>query len=245
MNLFKKIFSVTPNAFGCLAVACLVALNGISYYFTKLITGSGHHFDFTTAVDQMIPFVPVWILAYIFIAYFQWGVGYYLIACQDKKTMIFIVGAEIMAKIPSLIIFLLIPTTMARPDVTGTDVFSFLVRFIYLSDTPDNLFPSYHVLESYMLLRILPMMKNAPEWYKKMTPAATLLVILSTVFVKQHVIVDILGGIAVSEFGILTMTILYKALSDNTERALKAHVTNLINKDRHRHGSSSYDTDCS
>ena len=89
------------------------------------------------------------------------------------------------------------------------------------------------------------MMKNAPEWYKKMTPAATLLVILSTVFVKQHVIVDILGGIAVSEFGILTMTILYKALSDNTERALKAHVTNLINKDRHRHGSSSYDTDCS
>ena len=118
----------------------------------------------------------------------------------------------------SMIIFLMIPTTMTRPDIIGTDLFSLLVRSLYVMDTPDNLFPSFHVLESYMLLRTLPLLKKAPKWYRMLTPIVSPLVIISILFVKQHLIVDILGGIAVCEFGLLTMNIIYAAVANSPRK---------------------------
>ena len=150
---------------------------------------------------------------YSVVAYVQWGLGYYWSACEDKKTVIFIFGAEILAKVPSMIIFLLIPTTMVRPEVTGTDIFSYFVRLLYTIDLPVTLLPSFHCLESYLLLRTLPLLKKAPKWYKMLTPIVSSLVIFSILLVKQHLIVDIIGAVAVCEFGLLTMKILFKIWS--------------------------------
>ncbi len=218
MKLFRLFFPEKLKLHGWIAIAAVILMNTIVYYGSRLLTSSSYHYDFTTSLDSRIMFIPAFILIYGLLGYAQWIFGYYWSACEDKKTVLFIFGAEIIAKIPSMIIFLMIPTTMTRPDIIGTDLFSLLVRSLYVMDTPDNLFPSFHVLESYMLLRTLPLLKKAPKWYRMLTPIVSPLVIISILFVKQHLIVDILGGIAVCEFGLLTMNIIYAAVANSPRK---------------------------
>ena len=221
MRLFRKIFPEKLALHGWIAIAALIAMNSIAYYGSRLFTASWYHYDFTTVIDRSITFIPAFILVYSVLGFSQWIMGYYWSACEDKQTVLFIFGAEILAKIPSLIFFLLIPTTMARPEVTGTDIFSLLVNGLYFLDTPDNLCPSFHCLESYLLLRTLPLLKKAPRWYKKLTPIVSPLVIISILLVKQHLVVDIIGGIAVCEFGLITMKLIFKVLSENSKNPIK------------------------
>ncbi len=124
MKLFKRIFPEKPELHGWIALAAIIFMNTIVYYSSRLITASGFHYDFTTPIDLKIPFIPAFILVYSVLGYLQWIIGYYWSSCEDKKTVFFIFGAEILAKVPSMVIFLLIPTTMTRPEITGTDFFS-------------------------------------------------------------------------------------------------------------------------
>ena len=41
-------------------------------------------------------------------------------------------------------VFILLPTTNARPEVTGNGLSSILMRFIYTVDPATDLFPSIH-----------------------------------------------------------------------------------------------------
>lgn len=52
-------------------------------------------------------------------------------------------------------------------------------------------------------------MQKVPLWYKWVNFVFSLLVCLSTVLVKQHVIVDIFAGIAVAELGLLLSRLYY------------------------------------
>ena len=100
-------------------------------------------------------------------------------------------------------IFLLLPTTIARPEADGSGLIGWLTRIIYMADTPVTLFPSIHCLDSWLCWRFLVKCKKVPRWYKWVNFVFSLLVCASTVLVKQHVFVDIFAGIAVAELGLL------------------------------------------
>ena len=101
------------------------------------------------------------------------------------------------------VIFLLLPTTIARPEADGSGFIGWLTRIIYMADTPVTLFPSIHCLDSWLCWRFLVKCKKVPRWYKWVNFVFSLLVCASTVLVKQHVFVDIFAGIAVAELGLL------------------------------------------
>ena len=92
---------------------------------------------------------------------------------------------------------------MARPDNVGTGFFGWAVSLMYKFDPADNLFPSIHCLESYVLCRTMFWMKGVPKWYKMINIPVTILVFASTVLLKQHVVVDLVSAVAVVEIGIL------------------------------------------
>ncbi|WP_366295665.1 phosphatase PAP2 family protein [Paenibacillus sp. AN1007] len=71
-----------------------------------------------------------------------------------------------------------------------------LVQFVYSTDQPYNCFPSIHVLTSYLMLRGGRVFNPTIRVY---IASISLLIIISTVLVKQHVAADILGGILVGE----------------------------------------------
>ena len=83
-----------------------------------------------------------------------------------------------------------------QPGVIG-----WMIRFVYsndgVGDRGYNLFPSYHCLISmccYLGVRKRP---EISKGYKVYSFIMTILICMSTVFIKQHYFLDIVGGLAV------------------------------------------------
>lgn len=111
-------------------------------------------------------------------------------------------ASEVIGKLTCVLIFILLPTTIIRPEVTGTGLTDAMVSWIYGADQPDNLLPSIHCMESWIVARGL-MKTKAPKTAKLLMWCFTGLVCLSVVFVKQHIVLDIPCGILVAELAIL------------------------------------------
>ncbi len=128
-------------------------------------------------------------------------IGYLVIARQGRDYCHRVMSGEIISKIIVGIIFLILPTTMLRQDITGTDVMSRAVALIYKVDMPTNLFPSIHCLESYICMKSAIELKNTGKVYRISMVIMSILVFLSTLFIKQHIIMDFVGAVIVAEAG--------------------------------------------
>lgn len=188
-------------------LAAMLSVNILAYFVTRPFTEPLPHYEIATAFDNLIPLVPIFILPYI-LAYLQWGLGYFFLFQDDMENGIRIARAEILAKVLVGITFCLFPTMIVRPEVVPTGLWNRLVAFIYEMDAPNNLFPSIHCLESWFVLRGTLKMKSASRAYCVVMGVMTLLVFLSTVFVKQHVVWDMLGAVLYAEFALLVWRML-------------------------------------
>lgn len=183
-------------------LAAVICVNCVAYFLTRLFTRYFVHFDFTLPIDKALPFIPAFSVIYV-LAYVQWVVGFVLVARESRELCYSMMSGEIAAKFICMMLFIFVPTTMVRADITGNDFFSNAVRLIYRIDTPDNLFPSLHCLESWFCFRGAMQMKKTGKLYLYFSLIFTLLVFASTVLVKQHEVVDIIAGVVVLELGLL------------------------------------------
>ncbi len=197
----KAVSKVLPK-YAYIPVISLILLNTIAYTVTKFITDGGYHYDFSLPWDYMIPFVPPFILIYV-LSYAQWFFGFGFIAKESRDVCYRVISAEIIAKLICLVIFLVFPSIMERPEVTGNDIFSKLTSFIYFMDTPTNLFPSVHCLESWILFRTAFEVKRYKKWGVAFHGVFALLVFASVLLVRQHLILDIPSAIIIAEIGFL------------------------------------------
>ena len=107
--------------------------------------------------------------------------------------------ADFLAKAVCLVCFLLLPTTNVRPAVEGNGLWEGLVRFLYQVDAPVNLFPSVHCLVSWLCWIGVREREDIPRWYRYFSFWIAVAICLSTLTTKQHVIVDVAGGITLAE----------------------------------------------
>ena len=108
--------------------------------------------------------------------------------------------------------FLLYPTTNTRPVITDGGLWNQLALWLYSIDAADNLFPSIHCLVSWFCYLGIRGRKEIPVWYQRVSAVLAILVFVSTLLTKQHVLVDVAGGILLAElcFCIGRNTNLYK-----------------------------------
>lgn len=186
-------YAIKPLALALLVNSCVYM--GIAQ-LRRFLTFSSLETPLDTALPFLVPFVLFYVLAFV-----QWGLNYLLIARDSKDLCYRFAFGNIIAKLICLFFFVFLPTTLARPEVTGTDLCSRLVRLIYTFDPPVNLFPSIHCLESWCCIRASFLLKKSNRAYQTATLIMSLGVFASTLFIKQHVIADVFGGIVVFEAG--------------------------------------------
>ncbi len=203
----KKRLSIIPK-YGYIPFICIILSSCFVFYVTRFITANMYHYDISTSVDDAIPFVPAFISIYV-LAYVQWAVVLFMAMKYDRDFYYRSAAAEIGAKIFIFLFFVFMPTDMVRGEITGTGFFDWLTRLMYTIDQPNNLFPSMHCLDSWLCLRIAFKMKGVPSWFKWGNAAFSFLVFASVVLVKQHLFLDIFGGIMVAELGILLVKYLH------------------------------------
>lgn len=194
-----KLEKILPRYAWIPAIAMLVT-NMVTYFGTRIFTQGLVHHDISLPPDHMLPFVPAMISIYI-LAFVQWIIGYIIIGRESRELCYRIYTGEMLAKLMCLLCFVIYPTTIIRPEITGTGIFDSLTQLVYNLDAPDNLFPSIHCLESYVCFRGALETKKMPAWYKYVMLVMTLLVFASTVLVKQHVVIDMFGAVLVAELG--------------------------------------------
>ena len=179
----------------------ILLVNMLTYFGTRVFTQNLVHHNLSNPVDDMLPLVTAMISVYI-LAYVQWVAGYVVIGRESRELCYWMYSGEMIAKLICLLCFVFYPTTIDRPEIVGNGIFEQLTRLIYEMDAPDNLFPSIHCLESYVSFRGALYTKKVPVWYKYVMLISTVLVFASTVLVKQHVLVDMLGAVLAVEFGL-------------------------------------------
>ena len=196
MNRLKKLLPL----YAVIPVCLLLIINVVAFVFTKFITDDGFHYDISLPIDSVIPFIPAFIIIYI-VSYVQWVWGFRLIATESKDFCYRIFSYEIISKLICMALFLSLPTMMSRPEITGNGVFEWLTGIVYKADTPTNLFPSLHCLESYIIFRASFGIEKHKKALVIFNGIFALLVFASVLFVKQHLILDIPAAIIVSELG--------------------------------------------
>ncbi len=200
-SVAKKCISTILPVYSVLPLLILIFFNGLVYFGSRWFTTGLHHYSFSTWLDPLVPYLPVFIWIYIG-AYLQWAVGYITIGRGERNFAHDIFAGELIAKGITLLCFLIIPTLIVRNPVPGNGISSELVRWMYRVDAADNLFPSVHCLESWICFRGVCLRGDTSRTFRTLMLISTILICASTVMVRQHVLVDIPGGILVAEIGL-------------------------------------------
>ena len=87
-----------------------------------------------------------------------------------------------------------------RPHLTGDGFFISLVRHLYRIDTPTNILPSIHVFNSVACCIAICRHNSFkhPRTVKIVTFVLSVLIILATVFLKQHTLIDVFSAFALN-----------------------------------------------
>lgn len=196
-------------------VFCFV-WNCIVYWSTQFLGKELYHYNFTTSFDQNIPLVSAWVSIYI-LSFVFWVVNFSVIAKNSNKEYWFrFVFGDVLSRVICGAIFLLIPTTLTRPELESTGFWNSVLYLIYTLDMPVNLFPSIHCLASVMSSIGLRGCRNIPKAYKAFSWIFALLICASTLFTHQHYIIDVIGGVllAILCYALGQHTSWYKGLKD-------------------------------
>ncbi|MEX0568345.1 MAG: phosphatase PAP2 family protein [Candidatus Njordarchaeota archaeon] len=152
-----------------------------------------------TPLDDLIGFNSFFVIFYVFIFYpfFIFTFGYFIYVKTEKADQFF-VSLLIIYSI-SYIVYIIFPVMMIRPDpdTLPKDFLSQVMAQYYRIDPPLNCFPSLHAALSSIAAYYLS--KEKPKYALGFWFVA-FMVMLSTLFVRQHVIVDEIAGCALAIF---------------------------------------------
>lgn len=172
----------------------LIPLLNINYIIIDRLEVTGA--NIAIGLDYLIPFVPEFVVPYVYwYIYVALGLVFILLQSRNRymKTFLTLISGMCVC----YVIFFIFPTEITRPQVSNEGIFNWIVQVVYKKDRPFNCFPSLHVLGTYIIMRYTKLSYSKVWFYY--TQIVGSLIILSTVFIKQHFVLDIIGAIILSE----------------------------------------------
>lgn len=195
----------------------LLGIQNLMYFGSQILNSNFHYNVVKWPIDNKIPFIPSMSLIY-FGCYIFWFTSPMLMGKYLTKERFYrYITALLLSHIICFIIFLIYPTKYVDPRMTIDEVDSFtkwVCMKIYLRDTPTNLLPSVHTTVSWLCFIPFRFVKDGKVlkklvWFQGLF---AILVLFSTLAVKQHYLIDIIFGVLLVEilFFISNKTNLYK-----------------------------------
>ena len=141
-------------------------------------------------LDTYIPLIPEFAVIYLlYIPMIIFVFAFYWNDYKAYRSMSLMLIAVISI---AIMIYSVFQTEVLRPIIASTDFFTRLTNTIYKYDMPNNTFPSLHVALTSTISAFV-YEKNAN--FGMVLIPLTFLIILSTMFIKQHDFLDIIGGL--------------------------------------------------
>ena len=171
----------------------------LTFFIIEQNTPTSGYWVTDLPIDNYIPFVPGFAVFYI--------IWYPLFAAAGVPTLIWDGDAfkrwmyyNMIVLTGTLLFDVLVPNGQhLRPENVEIDgLGTWIMSIIWAADTPTNVFPSMHVLGCMGDIVCVFDSKIFKPWHRAVITVACVLCMASTVLVKQHALIDSIGGVAVA-----------------------------------------------
>lgn len=153
------------------------------------------------AIDDAIPIIPIFLIIYVW-SYFFWAMAPMAASKCEYGHFLDSMAGYLFPCLFGFLILIFVPTYMDRVaeglfDTSRQGLFADLLRSWYGLDGGEmayNMFPSFHCLNSTVSYMMVAGRKEIPKWFRVYSCVMMLLIYLTTLFVKQHYVPDVLAG---------------------------------------------------
>lgn len=197
-----------------LRALCFSASIGLMGLFYGLLNNGGRNVHvLTSPIDDWLPLIPSMAIPYIgWYPYIIIGILY--LCYKDRSAYYRTIIVMNIGLIVCYFIYFYYQTTVIRPEVIpDTWDKKLLLDYVYGVDNPYNCFPSIHALHSYVIMRGALAARTIRKSVKAAFVAGAVLIIISTLLVKQHVIYDALGSVVLGEIVFMIITKVWNSYS--------------------------------
>ena len=186
------------------------------YFGLKLFINDYHIISSVVNVPLIKPFIYVYNVWYPFIIIIT-----FLIYKYNKDIFKYLIAALLLGAILAQITFIAYPSMIVRPEVEVHTITDWFLKFTYDHDTPAvNCLPSMHCIYCFIVIFYLIKCRGMGHITKSLSIIFLIIIVLSTMFTKQHVLEDVILAlvysaisIAIIEFSKNKINKLYKKLN--------------------------------
>lgn len=150
-------------------------------------------------LDDLIPFKEIFIVPYVLWAFYVLAACVFLFFKEERGMFLRYAIALTGGMSIAMTIYMIFPNCVnLRPQELLTDnIFSRIVDKLYVIDTSTNVFPSIHVLNSIIVCVALEKNKTFKKFHilRMLNVVLAVSICLSTLFLKQHSVLDGLGAV--------------------------------------------------
>lgn len=176
----------------------LLSIPVLNVFYGILNRGDGQVRTLITPLDTATPFLPVFVVPYLIWYPFILAM-FLLLFFQHRQAYYRSLFLLCLGLIACYLAYVAYQTTVPRPVLTPDTPFYALMHFVYSHDQPFNCFPSIHVMTTYVMHKHVMRFANLKPLLRVGIAVTSWSIIASTVFVKQHVVLDIFAAILLVE----------------------------------------------
>lgn len=191
-SLLKKILYVVVTL---LPMAIYMVIYMPTFFWVESLDHGGNFHIIHTAIDDMIPVVEIFIIPYaLWLPYLV--IGMIAIAIRSRtlsrKTSYMLMAGMTIFVIISLVYPNMLELRAAIPD--RENIFMDMINYLHSIDTPTDVLPSLHVYDAIVVAAGLHLTFKEKKIMLVLSDILTVLIVLSTMFIKQHSIIDVIGA---------------------------------------------------
>lgn len=179
-----------------LIIIASILIQTIMYYFAKIIQGEPNILG--SNIDNYIKFNVLGIIPYCIWYFLTLLIPLYIFK-KEKYLFINYIVSYFLTAIIADIIFVIYPTAVIRPEIVGNGILYSLTKLIYMIDSDSiNCFPSLHCAVAALWTLYIFKCKDTKIVLKISVLITSILIILSTMLIKQHVFIDFISGVVLA-----------------------------------------------
>lgn len=147
-------------------------------------------------LDDRIPFCEWFVIPYFL--WYAWVPGFMLyFMFRDREAYLKLCFIMFAGATICLVIYAAVPNGLQlRREITASNICAQIVKLIRSIDPPCNVCPSIHVSSTVAIHLVVLACREFRNlrWMKLLSWAVTLLICISTLFIKQHSVIDVAYG---------------------------------------------------
>ena len=187
------------------SILIVLIIQSAMYYLIKLVIN-----DYNT-ISSIINFPLVNYFVYFYDSWYPFVfIISFVIYINNKELYYKLIFSLIISSLMAHITFIIYPTILVRPNIEINSLTNYILDFTYKTDNPPvNCLPSVHCIFCFVLM-YYTYLSNFK--YKYPTIIYFFLIVLSTLFIHQHIIEDVILSLIYSIISIILVKLFYDKL---------------------------------